>query len=203
VLGEANFSDHGANRLGASALMQGLADGYFIIPFTISDYLAGVKLGTCPSLASSEFTAVEADVRARIRRLLEARGKRNVSEFHRKLGRILWDRCGMARNRSGLEAALKELPGLRQQFWEDVNVLGGSDNLNQSLERAGRVADFLELGELMCRDALAREESCGCPFPRGVSGGRRVPAERRAVRPRGVLGVSRETARRRSGISNP
>jgi len=164
VLGEANFSDHGANRLGASALMQGLADGYFIIPFTISDYLAGVKLGSCPSPAGSEFQAAEEEVRGRVRRLLEARGQRNVSEFHRKLGRILWDHCGMARNRAGLEAALKEIPELREQFWADVNVLGGSDSLNQSLERAGRVADFLELGELMCRDALAREESCGCHF---------------------------------------
>jgi succinate dehydrogenase / fumarate reductase flavoprotein subunit len=164
VLGEANFSDHGANRLGASALMQGLADGYFIIPFTISDYLAGVKLGTCPSPDGSEFKAVEAEVRGRIRRLLEARGKRNVSEFHRKLGRILWDHCGMARNRAGLETALKEIPDLREQFWGDLNVLGGADSLNQSLERAGRVGDFLELGELMCRDALAREESCGCHF---------------------------------------
>ena len=164
VLGEANFSDHGANRLGASALMQGLADGYFIIPFTISDYLAGVKLGICPSPDGSEFKAVEEEVRGRIRRLLEARGKRNVSEFHRKLGRILWDHCGMARNRRGLETALKEIPDLREQFWGDLNVLGGSDSLNQSLERAGRVGDFLELGELMCRDALAREESCGCHF---------------------------------------
>ncbi len=164
VLGEANFSDHGANRLGASALMQGLADGYFIIPFTISDYLAGVKLGSRPGPDRPEFQAAEQEVRDRVRRLLGIRGKRNVSEFHRRLGRILWDHCGMARNRAGLETALREIPALRQEFWADVNVLGDSESLNQSLERAGRVADFLELGELMCRDALAREESCGCHF---------------------------------------
>jgi succinate dehydrogenase / fumarate reductase flavoprotein subunit len=164
VLGEANFSDHGANRLGASALMQGLADGYFIIPLTISDYLAGVKVGTRPSPDRAEFKAVEDEVRERVQRLLGLRGKRNVSDFHRRLGHILWDRCGMARNRAGLESALKEIPGLREEFWKNVNVLGGADGFNQSLERAGRVADFLELGELMCRDALAREESCGCHF---------------------------------------
>jgi succinate dehydrogenase / fumarate reductase flavoprotein subunit len=164
VLGEANFSDHGANRLGASALMQGLADGYFVIPCTIGDYLATVKPGTCPSSDTMEFKAAEEETRARLNRLLNHKGKRNVSDFHKKLGQILWEKCGMARHRQGLQRALQEIPALRQEFWADVNVPGDGANLNQSLERAGRVADFLELGELMCRDALAREESCGCHF---------------------------------------
>jgi succinate dehydrogenase / fumarate reductase, flavoprotein subunit len=164
VLGEANFSDHGANRLGASALMQGLADGYFVLPYTIGDYLATLKPGTTPKTQAPEFAAAEDEVRNRIRRLLGLRGKRNISFFHKQLGRILWDHCGMARNRKGLETALAEIPPLRDEFWKDVNVPGEPAALNQSLERAGRVADFLELGELLCRDALAREESCGCHF---------------------------------------
>jgi succinate dehydrogenase / fumarate reductase flavoprotein subunit len=121
-------------------------------------------MGSCPALDRAEFKSAEDEVRDRLRRLLSLRGKRNVSDFHRRLGQVLWDRCGMARNRAGLEAALKEIPVLREEFWKDVNVLGDAGGFNQSLERAGRVADFLELGELMCRDALAREESCGCHF---------------------------------------
>jgi succinate dehydrogenase / fumarate reductase flavoprotein subunit len=164
VLGEANFSDHGANRLGASALMQGLADGYFILPYTIGDYLATVKPGSTPKVDAPEFSSTESQVRERIARLLGINGKRNISDFHKQLGRILWDGCGMARNRDGLERALREIPALRDEFWKQVNVPGEDANLNQCLERAGRVADFLELGELMCLDALSREESCGCHF---------------------------------------
>ncbi|MCP5517588.1 MAG: fumarate reductase/succinate dehydrogenase flavoprotein subunit [Verrucomicrobiales bacterium] len=164
VLGEANFSDHGANRLGASALMQGLADGYFVLPNTIGNYLATLKPGACPAPDGPEFLAVEAGVTAKLKRLLEVKGQRTITDFHKRLGRVLWEHCGMARNRRGLEEAIKLIPALRQEFWEDVRVPGDAGNLNQSLERAGRVADFLELAELMCRDALAREESCGCHF---------------------------------------
>ncbi len=163
VLGEANFSDHGANRLGASALMQGLADGYFVIPYTIGNYLASTKqekVGT----DHPEFKKVEADVKGRIARLLGIKGKRTVDAFHKDLGHIMWNYCGMGRNKKGLETALAEIPALREQFWKDVTVLGENESFNQSLEKAGRVADFLELGELMCRDALVREESCGGHF---------------------------------------
>jgi succinate dehydrogenase flavoprotein subunit len=164
VLGEANFSDHGSNRLGASALMQGLADGYFVIPYTIAGYLAGQPPSARPSPDAPEFRAAEEQVRARTARLLGVRGKEPVSHFHKRLGHLLWSHCGMARTRAGLEEALRLLPELREEFWQRVNVPGSGDTLNQSLERAGRVADFLELGELMCRDALEREESCGCHF---------------------------------------
>jgi succinate dehydrogenase / fumarate reductase flavoprotein subunit len=164
VLGEANFSDHGANRLGASALMQGLADGYFVIPYTIGDYLATQKPGSRPGADAPEFVHAEENVRAITKRLLGVKGRDTVSDFHKRLGHILWQRCGMARNKAGLEKALQEIPALRAEFWENVNVPGSGDTLNQSLERAGRVADFLELGELLCRDALTREESCGCHF---------------------------------------
>jgi succinate dehydrogenase / fumarate reductase flavoprotein subunit len=164
VLGEANFSDHGANRLGASALMQGLADGYFVIPNTIGNYLATLKPGTCPKTDLQEFKTTEDQVRARIARLLDTPGKTNISTFHKRLGTILWDHCGMARNKQGLEKALQAIPPLREEFWRDVNVPGEPATLNQSLERAGRVADFLELAELLCQDALTREESCGCHF---------------------------------------
>ena len=165
VLGEANFSDHGANRLGASALMQGLADGYFVIPYTIGDYLAGQKPGSRPTDRRGRVPAGRGG-RARLHRAgcSAVKGKEPVSHFHKRLGHILWQHCGMARNRAGLEQALQEIPALREEFWANVNVPGSGDTLNQSLERAGRVADFLELGELMCRDALAREESCGCHF---------------------------------------
>jgi succinate dehydrogenase / fumarate reductase flavoprotein subunit len=163
VIGEANFSDHGANRLGASALMQGLADGYFILPSTISDYLAGARLTPVDS-SHAEFRRVEAEVAERMRTFLAIKGKRTVDSFHRELGRLLWDRCGMARNAAGLQEALTRIPELREEFWRNVNVPGSDAELNQALEKAGRVADFLELGELMCRDALHREESCGGHF---------------------------------------
>jgi succinate dehydrogenase / fumarate reductase flavoprotein subunit len=163
VIGEANFSDHGANRLGASALMQGLADGYFILPYTLGGYLAGAGLAPVGEDAP-EARAALADVRARLDMLLARQGRRTASDFHRVLGRALWEACGLERSRAGLGKAIDEIAALREAFWEDVSVPGSGGELNQELERAGRVADFLELGELMCRDALAREESCGCHF---------------------------------------
>jgi succinate dehydrogenase / fumarate reductase flavoprotein subunit len=163
VLGEANFSDHGANRLGASALMQGLADGYFVIPYTIGHFLAQVKPGGA-STDQQEFVEARQEVEARTRRLLSIKGKKTVDDFHRELGKIMWEYCGMARNASGLKKALSKIPELREEFWQNVNVPGSGEELNQSLEKAGRVADFLELGELMCLDALEREESCGGHF---------------------------------------
>jgi succinate dehydrogenase / fumarate reductase flavoprotein subunit len=163
VLGEANFSDHGANRLGASALMQGLADGYFIIPYTIGDYLARTRHAAVAADHPDARAAVAA-VRGRLERLLAVRGKRTPTSFYRELGRILWEDCGMTRNQAGLERALRLVPALREEFWRNVTVAGEAGDLNQSLELAGRVADFLELGELLCRDALARDESCGCHF---------------------------------------
>jgi succinate dehydrogenase / fumarate reductase, flavoprotein subunit len=163
VLGEANFSDHGANRLGASALMQGLADGYFVISYTLADYLAGL-LGTPPVPDDDPaFADAERSVGDTVARLLSINGTRSVDHFHRELGKILWEHCGMARNQAGLEKALSEIPALREEFWKDVRVLGGA-SLNQSLEKATRVADFFELGELMVRDALHRQESCGGHF---------------------------------------
>jgi succinate dehydrogenase / fumarate reductase flavoprotein subunit len=164
VLGEANFSDHGANRLGASALMQGLADGYFVIPYTVGDYLAGQKPGSRPATDRAEFKQAEETVTSLTQRLLGNKGKQPVSHFHKRLGKIMWDHCGMARNKAGLETALQKIPALREEFWKDVLVPGSADTLNQSLEQAGRVADYMELGELMCRDALTREESCGGHF---------------------------------------
>ncbi|MDX2056589.1 MAG: fumarate reductase/succinate dehydrogenase flavoprotein subunit, partial [Gemmatimonadales bacterium] len=163
VLGEANFSDHGANRLGASALMQGLADGYFVIPYTIGNYLAQVKPGAWAA-GSAEARAVETGASDRINRLLSVNGNRTVDSFHRELGRIMWNDCGMARSADGLRNALGRIPELREEFWRSVRVLGRGEEFNQSLEKAGRVADFLEFGELMCRDALHREESCGGHF---------------------------------------
>jgi succinate dehydrogenase / fumarate reductase flavoprotein subunit len=163
VLGEANFSDHGANRLGASALMQGLADGYFIVPYTIGGYLSK-KLGEKVSTEHDAFSRAESDVTARIDRLLSINGKRTVDQIHKELGKILWEYVGMARNREGLKKALKKIPELREEFWSNVNVPGTANDLNPELEKAGRVADFLELGELMARDALMREESCGGHF---------------------------------------
>jgi succinate dehydrogenase / fumarate reductase flavoprotein subunit len=163
VLGEANFSDHGANRLGASALMQGLADGYFVISSTLANYLAGL-LGTSPVPTDDPaFAQAETSVGDTVARLLSINGTRSVDHFHRELGKIMWEHCGMARDRAGLEKALSEIPALREEFWKDVRVLGGAA-LNQSLEKATRVADFFELGELMVRDALHREESCGGHF---------------------------------------
>ena len=163
VIGEANFSDHGANRLGASALMQGLADGYFILPYTIGDYLARTKLEKVQT-DFAEFRREEAEVLAITKKLLSIKGKRTVTSFHRELGQILWDDCGMSRNRAGLETAAGKIRALRQQYWEDVDVLGSDQELNQALEHAGRVADFFELAELMCIDALSRDESCGAHF---------------------------------------
>jgi len=163
VIGEANFSDHGANRLGASALMQGLADGYFILPNTIGDYLASAKPGRVDP-GQAEFKQVEQEVADRTQRLLAIRGKRTVDSFHRELGKIMWDKCGMARNATGLKEALERIPKLREEFWRNVNVPGSDAELNQALEKAGRVADFLELAELTCLDALDREESCGGHF---------------------------------------
>jgi succinate dehydrogenase / fumarate reductase, flavoprotein subunit len=163
VVGEANFSDHGANRLGASALMQGLADGYFILPYTIGDYLASSRLAKVDP-AGPEVRAVEAEVAQRTQRLLAIKGRRTVDAFHRQLGRIVWEKCGMARNDAGLREALAEIPQVRAEFWENVAVPGTGESLNQALEKAGRVADFLELAELMCLDALHRTESCGGHF---------------------------------------
>jgi succinate dehydrogenase / fumarate reductase flavoprotein subunit len=163
VVGEANFSDHGANRLGASALMQGLADGYFILPYTIGHYFASSKQ-IRPAASSAEFRAAETEVKERSGKLLAVRGKRTVTSFHRELGRLLWDKCGMARNEAGLKAALARIPELREEFWRNVTVTGEGGSLNQDLEHAGRVADFLEFGELLCRDALLRRESCGGHF---------------------------------------
>ena len=163
VIGEANFSDHGANRLGASALMQGLSDGYFVVPLTIGHYLADTK----PKPIAADHPAFAAAVREtseRTRQLLAIKGKRTVDSIHRELGRLMWDYCGMARTADGLRHALAEIPKLRDEFWRDVNVPGSGEQLNQALEKAGRVADFLELAELMCRDALHREESCGGHF---------------------------------------
>jgi succinate dehydrogenase / fumarate reductase flavoprotein subunit len=163
VLGEANFSDHGANRLGASALMQGLADGYFIVSHSVGHYLASTKLGRLDA-DHPAFRQVEDEVAARVGRLLAVNGSRSVEQFHRELGLLLWEDCGMARSRAGLDRALRRIPELRQEFWENVRVLGAGEEFNQSLEKAGRVADFLEFAELMCLDALHREESCGGHF---------------------------------------
>ncbi|MEO2059746.1 MAG: fumarate reductase/succinate dehydrogenase flavoprotein subunit [Mesonia sp.] len=162
--GEANFSDHGANRLGASALMQGLADGYFVLPYTIGDYLAGdIKTGKIPT-DTPEFDAVEKDVRDKIDRLMNAGGKHSVDTYHKKLGKIMWDKCGMARNEQGLKEAIEEIKELREDFWANVKVSGTANSKNAELEKAGRVADFLELGELFAKDALHRNESCGGHF---------------------------------------
>ena len=163
VLGEANFSDHGANRLGASALMQGLADGYFVLPNTINNYLAG-QLGNRPSTDHASFDEVEDEVKETINHFLNNKGKRSVSSFHKELGNLMWTYCGMGRTKEGLTKALELIPQLREEFWKNVNIPGEEGEWNQSLEKAGRVADFMELGELLCRDALTREESCGGHF---------------------------------------
>ena len=163
VLGEANFSDHGANRLGASALMQGLADGYFVIPYTIGNYLA-TQMNKKISVDRPEFAAARQEVQQRIQRLLSIKGKRTVTSFHRELGLLLWEKCGMARSEASLKEALQKIPALREEFWQNVNVLGEGTEFNQALEQAGRVADFLEFAELMCEDALERNESCGGHF---------------------------------------
>lgn len=163
VIGEANFSDHGANRLGASALMQGLADGYFVLPYTIANYLASISAGKV-NPEDKAFEETEKNVKTRIDTLLNSNGKKSPNQFHKELGQIMWDKCGMARNKAGLEEALKKIPELREEFWQNVKVKGSGEEFNQQLELAGRVGDFLEFGELMCRDALSREESCGGHF---------------------------------------
>ncbi len=164
VAGEANFSDHGANRLGASALMQGLADGYFVLPATVSNYLAGLKPGVRPAADHPAVVETETAVKTRVEKLLSIKGSKSPTHFHRELGKIMWEYCGMARNEAGLKKALELIPKLREEFWKDVRVVGENESLNQSLEMAARVADFLELGELMCLDALQRRESCGGHF---------------------------------------
>jgi succinate dehydrogenase / fumarate reductase flavoprotein subunit len=163
VLGEANFSDHGANRLGASALMQGLADGYFVIPYTIGDYLATSKQPK-PKAAQPEFQQAVTAVQEFTRRLLAVNGKLTVNHIHKQLGSLVWEKCGMARDEKGLQAALRDIPLLREEFWKNVKVTGSGQELNQALEHAGRVADFLEFAELLCTDALHRRESCGGHF---------------------------------------
>ncbi len=163
VAGEANFSDHGANRLGASALMQGLADGYFVIPYTVGDYIGSTKLERVDE-SHAAFKDAERGVSERTATLLAIDGTRTVDSFHRELGKVMWDYCGMARNEKGLEFALEKIPQIRAEFWRNVDVPGSAAELNQALEKAGRVADFLELGELICRDALERRESCGAHF---------------------------------------
>ncbi|HYC91984.1 MAG TPA: FAD-binding protein, partial [Thermoanaerobaculia bacterium] len=163
VLGEANFSDHGANRLGASALMQGLADGYFVLPVTIGDYLA-TQFGKKTAVTDAAFADAERETRARISRLVDAKGTRSVDSYHKELGSIMWEYCGMARSAEGLKKALEMIRTLREQYWRDVRVTGTNEEPNQALEKAGRVADFFELAELMCIDALHREESAGGHF---------------------------------------
>jgi len=163
VIGEANFSDHGANRLGASALMQGLADGYFVLPYTIGGYLAGAGPSKVPA-DHADFAGVAHEVEGRVGRLLAVNGTRSPDSFHAELGRLMWDQCGMSRTRPGLEKALKGIPEIRERFWKDLRVTGGPGQLNQTLERAGRIADFLEFAEVLCLDALTREESCGGHF---------------------------------------
>ena len=163
VAGEANFSDHGANRLGASALMQGLADGYWVLPNTINDYLADAPFDKVPETHPAVVEAVNS-VKERINRLLSIQGSRTVDSFHKELGQIMWEYCGMERTEEGLKYAIGKIRELREEFWSDVKVTGVNEDFNQTLERAGRVADFLELGELMCVDALVRRESCGGHF---------------------------------------
>ena len=163
VIGEANFSDHGANRLGASALMQGLADGYFVLPYTIGHYLGEVGPRTNDE-NGTEFKGAEESVRERLNKLLNVSGSRSAESFHREMGRIVWDECGMARSKEGLTDAIGRVAALREEFWETVSVPGTDRGVNQSLEKAGRVADFLEFSEVLLRDALTREESCGGHF---------------------------------------
>jgi succinate dehydrogenase / fumarate reductase flavoprotein subunit len=164
ALGEANFSDHGANRLGASALMQGLADGYFVIPYTVGNYLADEIRTAAIPLSHPAFEAAEKVVSDRIHQLKNINGKQSAESFHKRLGKIMWDKCGMARNEAGLKEAVREIQALKAEFWSDLRVPGDIDTFNPELDKAGRVADFIELGELMCLDALQRRESCGGHF---------------------------------------
>jgi len=164
ALGEANFSDHGANRLGASALMQGLADGYFVIPYTLGNYLAD-DIATKPIPTDHPaFEEAEKSAAARIDKLMSIQGNQTVESFHKRLGKIIWDKCGMARNEAGLKEAIAEIQALKKEFWSDVRIPGVVNGMNPELDKAGRVADFIELGELMCQDALDRTESCGGHF---------------------------------------
>ena len=164
AIGEANFSDHGANRLGASALMQGLADGYFVLPYTIGDYLSD-EISTGPiANDSEEFINAEKEAREKLDKLINNKGSKSVDYFHKKLGKIMWNKCGMARNKRDLELAISEISKLRKEFWKEVKVPGDQNEFNEELAKAGRVADFLELGELFAKDALEREESCGGHF---------------------------------------
>jgi len=163
VAGEANFSDHGANRLGASALMQGLADGYFILPYTLPNYIASTALEKVDT-SHPAFASTKEEVAQRVAAMVNVRGKRTVDSFHKELGKMMWENCGMARSEEGLKYNLEKIPALREEFWKNLNIVGSGEELNQSLEKAGRVADFLELGELMCLDALQRRESCGGHF---------------------------------------
>jgi succinate dehydrogenase / fumarate reductase flavoprotein subunit len=164
ALGEANFSDHGANRLGASALMQGLADGYFVIPYTIGNYLADEIRNAATSVDDPAFLQAEKEVADRIQKLMSIKGKQSVESLHKRLGKIMWDKCGMARNAKGLQEAIQEIRQLKDEFWRDVKIPGEINEMNTELDKAGRVADFIELGELMCMDALDRNESCGGHF---------------------------------------
>jgi succinate dehydrogenase / fumarate reductase flavoprotein subunit len=164
ALGEANFSDHGANRLGASALMQGLADGYFVIPYTLGNYLADDIRTEAISTDHAAFVEAETKASDRINKLMNINGKQTVESFHKRLGKIIWDKCGMARSEEGLKQAIQEVRALKQEFWSDVKIPGEVNAMNQELDKAGRVADFIELGELMCLDALERNESCGGHF---------------------------------------
>ena len=163
VAGEANFSDHGANRLGASALMQGLADGYFILPYTLPNYIASGSLEKVDT-SHPAFAAAKEEVNQRVSKLVNIRGKRTVDSIHQELGKMMWENCGMARSAEGLRSNLAKIPELRHEFWNNVNIIGTGEEFNQALEKAGRVADFLELGELICLDALQRAESCGGHF---------------------------------------
>lgn len=165
-LGEANFSDHGANRLGASALMQGLADGYFVIPYTIGNFLSNEIKTTSIPVTHAAFEEAERKVSERISKLMSVKGSQSVESFHKRLGKVMWDKCGMARNEQGLKEAIEEIRQLRNDFWKDVRIPGGINEVNNELDKANRVADFLELGELMCIDALHRRESCGGHFRR-------------------------------------
>jgi succinate dehydrogenase / fumarate reductase flavoprotein subunit len=162
--GEANFSDHGANRLGASALMQGLADGYFVLPYTVGDYLANeIRTGKIPT-NSPEFDTAEKGVKERLEKFVSIKGTKSADHFHKRLGKVMWNNVGMARNADGLKEAMAEIKKIREEFWSDLRVPGGLNELNPELEKAGRVADFLELGELFAKDALERNESCGGHF---------------------------------------
>jgi succinate dehydrogenase / fumarate reductase flavoprotein subunit len=164
ALGECNFSDHGANRLGASALMQGLADGYFVIPYTIADYLADEIHTPRMSIDAPEFVAAEKAVKERLEKFISIKGTHSVDYFHKKLGKVMWEYCGMGRNEEGLKKALELIPVIRKEFWSDLKINGELNEYNPEIEKAGRVADFLEMGELMVRDALNRRESCGGHF---------------------------------------